>query len=101
MIEIWSCLPRPANGRKYRELSFLRRQKKDENFLEKIRVAEVDSENLVIDAAPAYKSFTTEDVYAEPIQNKTLNNNPSCDTKSRRSQCVHKPSDRYGPANYN
>ena len=64
----------------------------NDEILETNRVVEVDSENPANDAAPANESFTTEDVDAEPIQNESLND-PSCETKLRRSQ-------RYDPANY-
>ena len=60
----------------------------------------VDSENPSNDAAPANKSFTTEDVDAEPIQNESLINDPSCETKLRRSQRVRKPPERLDLANY-
>ena len=71
----------------------------NDEILETNRVVEVDSENPANDAAPANESFTTEDVDAEPIQNESLND-PSCETKLRRSQRVRKPPERYDPANY-
>ena len=58
----------------------------NDEILETNRVAEVDSENPANDAAPANESFTTEDVDAEPIQNESLINDPSCETKLRHSQ---------------
>ena len=73
--------------------------KSSDEILEKNRVAEVDSENLANDAAPENESFTTEDVDAESIQNKTLNS-PSCETNRRRSQRVRKPPERYDLVNY-
>ena len=69
----------------------------NDEILETNRVVEV--ENPANDAAPANESFTTEDVDAEPIQNESLND-PSCETKLRRSQRVRKPPERYDPANY-
>ena len=71
----------------------------NDEILETNRVVEVDSENPANDAARANESFTTEDVDAEPIQNESLND-PSCETKLRRSQRVRKPPERYDPANY-
>ena len=72
----------------------------NDKILETNRVMEVDSENPANDAAPANTSFTTEDVDAEPIQNESLINDPSCETKLRRSQRVRKPPESYDPANY-
>ena len=69
----------------------------NDEILETNRVVEV--ENPANDAAPANESFTTEDVDAKPIQNESLND-PSCETKLRRSQRVRKPPERYDPANY-
>ena len=71
----------------------------NDEILETNRVVEVDSENPANDAAPANEIFTTKDVDAEPIQNESLND-PSCETKLRRSQRVRKPPERYDPANY-
>ena len=71
----------------------------NDEILETNRVVEIDSENPANDAAPANKSFTTSDVDSEPIQNESLNN-PSCETKLRRSQRVRKPPERYDPGNY-
>ena len=70
-----------------------------DKILEKNRVAEVDSENLANDAAPANESFTTEDVDAESIQNKSLNS-PFCETKLRCSQRFRTHAERYDPTNY-
>ena len=72
----------------------------NDKILKTNRVVEVDSENPANDAAPTNESFTTEDVDAEPIQNKSLINDLSCETKLRRSQRVRKPPERYDPANY-
>ena len=71
----------------------------NDEILETNRVVEFDLENPANDAAPANESFTTKDVDAEPFQNKSLND-PSCETKLRRSQRVRKPPERYDPANY-
>ena len=72
----------------------------NDEILETNRVVEVDSENPANDAALANESFTTKNVDAEPIQNESLINNPSCETKLRRSQRVCKPPKRYDPAHY-
>ena len=56
----------------------------------------VDLKNLVNDVVPANESFTTEDMDAEPIQNKTLNN-PSCETELLHLQCICKFFDHYDP----
>ena len=66
----------------------------NDEILETNRVVEVDSENPANDAAPANESFTTEDMDAEPIQNESLINDPSCKTKLRRSQRACKPPER-------
>ena len=71
----------------------------DKILEKKSRVAKVDSENFANDVAPANESFTTEDVDAEPIQNKSLNS-PSSETKLHHSQRVRKSPERYDPANY-
>ena len=72
----------------------------NDEILETNGVVEIDSENSANDAAPGNESFTTEDVDAEPIQNESLINDPSCETKLRCSQRVRKPPERYDPANY-
>ena len=72
----------------------------NDEILKTNRVVEIDSENPANDAAPANESFTTEDLDAEHIQNESLINDPSCETKLRRSQRACKPPERYDPANY-